>query len=72
MTLTIQVSKEQAQALADEMGQRGFEVLLEDDQDFVVPQWHIDEVRRRRALKDQPAPKLWSEIRKQFVERGLL
>jgi hypothetical protein len=72
MTLTIQVPKEQAQALAAEMEQRGFEVLIEDDQDFEVPQWQIDEVRRRRALTDQPAPRLWSEIRKQFVDRGIL
>ena len=71
MTLTIQVPKEQAQAMVDEMEQRGFAVLIEDDQDFVVPQWQIDETRRRMALKNEPEPRLWSEIEIGYIKKSL-
>ena len=45
MTLTIQVPDEQAQALQNEMEQRGFAVQVEAD----IPDWHKRGLDRIRA-----------------------
>ncbi len=53
MTLTIHVPDAQAKALAEEMEQRGYAVVLETED---VPNWHKEGVERIRA---QTAPEAY-------------
>ena len=72
MTVTVDIKDENLDEFYQTIKERGW-VESEGDglpDDYIVPQWQIDETLRRDAVNKPENYTPWSELRKKYVRRN--
>lgn len=70
-TITLQVPDNQVEEVTKFAEERHFELFVEDDADFEIPEWQKDEVRRRlKEAKNDPSKRIsWEDAEKMLLKK---